>query len=263
MADSLLIDYNWRMGTALANSLRIQVFANYDAMSRRAADLVCGELKQRPNLLLCVSAGGTPTRAYELLAARCVSEPGLFRQLRVLQIDEWGGLRPGDPATCEADLRTKVVQPLGIGRNRYKGFRTAATAPAAECARVARWLAANGPIDVCILGLGSNGHVAMNEPAEALVPHAHVAALAESSRNHAMLEHLAKKPRYGFTLGMADILCSRKILLLVNGKRKRPALRLLMHPRVTSRFPASFVWLHRDATVLCDRQAAGSITVRR
>ena len=236
-----------------------EVFADHETMSRRAAEWLAERLCAKPASLLCLASGGTPTRTYKLLA----QQPPALRRGRLLKLDEWGGLSTDDPATCEADLRTKVVQPLGIGRNRYKGFRTAATAPAAECARVARWLAANGPIDVCILGLGSNGHVAMNEPAEALVPHAHVAALAESSRNHAMLEHLAKKPRYGFTLGMADILCSRKILLLVNGKRKRPALRLLMHPRVTSRFPASFVWLHRDATVLCDRQAAGTITVRR
>jgi galactosamine-6-phosphate isomerase len=183
--------------------------------------------------------------------------------MHVLQIDEWGGLKPGDPATCEADLRTKVLEPLGITRDHYQGFRTDAHDPEEECARIARWLAANGPIDVCILGLGGNGHVAMNEPANALTPHAHVAALAASSRKHAMLKDLAKKPRYGFTLGMTDILCSRRILLLVNGKRKRSALKQLTRPRVTPRFPASFLWLHPDATVLCDREAAAAFPARR
>ncbi len=251
------------MKTALATNFKIQVPGTYDAMSRAAADFICTELRQRPDLLLCVSAGGTPTRAYELLAARCRMEPRLFRQLRVLQIDEWGGLTPGDPATCEADLRTKVLKPLGIARNRYMGFKADATDPEAECARIARWLAANGPIDVCLLGLGGNGHVAMNEPAKALTPHAHVAALAASSRKHAMLKDLARKPRYGFTLGMTDILCSRRILLLVNGKRKRPALKRLMRPQVTPRFPASFLWLHPDATVLCDREAAAAFPARQ
>jgi galactosamine-6-phosphate isomerase len=254
--------YTGHVETARVHGLRIQVADTYDAMSRRAADFICGELERRPNLLLCVSAGGTPTRAYELLAARCGSGPGLFRRLRVLQIDEWGGLTPGDPATCEADLRAKLLQPLRITRNHYQGFRTDTPDPGAECARIARWLAANGPIDLCILGLGSNGHVAMNEPANALRPHAHVAALAASSRKHAMLKDLAQKPRYGFTLGMADILRSRRILLLVNGKRKRLALKRLMRPRVTPRDPASFLWLHPDATVLCDREAAGAFPSR-
>ncbi len=254
--------YTGHMETARINGLKIQVADTYDAMSHAAAECICRELRQRPDLLLCLSAGATPTGAYELLAARCASEPRLFSRLRALQIDEWGGLTPGEPATCEADLRTKILEPLGVTRDRYKGFRTNATDPEAECGRIARWLAANGPIDVCILGLGSNGHVAMNEPAEALVPHAHVAALAKSSRDHALLEHLAKKPSYGFTLGMADILCSRRILLLVNGKRNRPALKRLMRPGVTTRFPASFIRLHPEATVLCDREAAGDFTAR-
>jgi galactosamine-6-phosphate isomerase len=250
------IGYTGRMETAWADGPRMQVLDTYEAMSRAAADFILRELKRQPNLLLCVSAGATPTRTYQLLAARYVRQPRSFNRLRVLQIDEWVGLGPGDPATCAADLGRKLLEPLRIPRNRFMGFRTGATDPTAECARVRRWLTANGPIDLCILGLGMNGHVAINEPAEALAPFAHVAALAESSRNHAMLKELIAKPRYGLTLGMADILRSRRMILLVNGKRKSPALRRLMKREVTTRFPASFVWLHPDATVLCDREAA-------
>lgn len=230
-------------------------------MSHEAADFICAELKQRPDLLLCASAGGTPTRAYELLAARYARDPGLFKQMRVLQIDEWCGLAPGNPATCHADLQTKLLGPLHITPDRYKGFRTDAPKPETECGLIARWLAAHGPIDICILGLGVNGHVAMNEPATTLTPHAHVAALARSSRQHVLLKTLAKKPRYGLTLGMGDIFRSRRILLLVNGKRKCPALSRLMKPGITARFPASFLWLHPDATVLCDQEAAADIPV--
>ena len=231
-------------------------------MSQEAADFICGELKERPDLLLCASAGGTPTRAYQLLAARYARDPGLFKQMRVLQIDEWCGLAPGSPATCYADLQTKLLGPLRITPDRYKGFRTDAPEPKTECNRIAHWLAAHGPIDICILGLGANGHVAMNEPAVAMTHHAHVAELARTSRHHALLRTLAKKPRYGLTLGMGDILRSRRILLLVNGKRKRLALSRLMKPGITTRFPASFLWLHPDATVLCDREAAADLPVR-
>jgi galactosamine-6-phosphate isomerase len=248
--------YTGGMETARTNGSRMQVLNNYEAMSRAAADFIFRELKRQPNLLLCVSAGATPTRTYQLLAARYVRQPKLFNRLRVLQIDEWVGLAPGDPATCAADLRRKLLEPLRIPPNRSMGFRTGATDPTAECGRIACWLAANGPIDVCILGLGKNGHVAINEPAEALAPFAHVAALAESSRNHAMLKDLTTKPSSGLTLGMADILRSRRVLLLVNGKQKLPAVRRLMKPEITTRFPASFLWLHPDATVLCDREAA-------
>jgi galactosamine-6-phosphate isomerase len=257
------IGYTGHMETARANGLRMQVLNNYEAMSRAAADFICRELSHQPNLLLCVSAGATPTRAYELLAARHGSQPKLFGRLRVLQIDEWGGLVRGEPASCAEDLRSKVLEPLGIKRNRFAGFRTDATKSEADCHRIARWLAANGPIDICVLGLGTNGHVAMIEPAETITPQVHVAALAESSRKHGMLKSLASKPRYGLTLGMADILRSRRILLLVNGRPKRAALRRLMKPVVTTQFPASLLWLHPDATVLCDREAVGDSAARR
>jgi len=250
------------METAFGSGLRIQVLDSYEAMSRAAADFIRRELKQQPNLLLCVSAGATPTRAYELLADRYRRQPKPFARLRLLQIDEWGGLVRGDPATCAADLRTKLLEPLGITRGRFTGFRTDATDPEAECRRIARWLAANGPIDICLLGLGTNGHAAMNEPAEVITPYVHVAALAASSRKHGMLKSLARKPRYGLTLGMADILRSRRILLLVSGNPKRPALRRLTKPEVTTHYPASFLWLHPDATVLCDREAAGDPAAR-
>lgn len=76
-----------------------------------------------------------------------------------------------------------------------------------------------------------------------------------------MLKDVPKKPRYGFTLGMAEILCSQRILLLVNGRPKRQVLGRLMKPGVTTSFPASFLWVHPDATVLCDREAAGNYAV--
>jgi galactosamine-6-phosphate isomerase len=95
----------------------------------------------------------------------------------------------------------------------------------------------------------------MNEPAEGLTPHTHVAKLAPSSLKHGMLKDLSRKPSYGLTVGMADILCSRKLLLLVSGKAKRKAISSFLKPRVSTHFPASFVWLHPDACVLCDRGA--------
>jgi galactosamine-6-phosphate isomerase len=242
-----------------APGLKIRVAKTREAMSRHAADLICQELRRRPNLLLCVSAGGTPARTYELLAARCARQPRLFEKLRVVQIDEWAGLPADSPASCTADLRAKVLEPLRVSANRYQGFSSDALDPQRECARMARWLALNGPIDICVLGLGENGHVAMNEPAGALNPGVHVAKLAPSSRRHALLQALVKKPRYGLTLGVGDILRSRKALLLVSGSHKRRPFRRLLIPRVSTRFPASVLWLHQDAMVLGDREAAHNV----
>ena len=241
-------------------ALEFEAAQSYEAMSRRAEEFIVEEVKRRPGLILCASAGGTPTRTYELLAARARRQPRLFRKMRVLQIDEWGGLEPGHPATCYQDLRRKLLEPLQIGKDRYIGFKTDAAEPGAECARIARWLRKNGPIDICILGLGVNGHIAMNEPAKTLIPHAHIAKLTRSSLKHPMLKRSRQKPSYGLTVGMGDILSSRLVVLLVNGRHKREAMKHLLKSAVTTQFPASFLWLHPRAIVLCDREAAPGLS---
>jgi galactosamine-6-phosphate isomerase len=236
--------------------MRIQINKDYKAMSARAADFIVAELKHRPDLLLCASAGGTPTVPYEQLAIRYVGRPQLFKKMRIVQIDEWIGPSPTHPATCRYDLQTKLLTPLRIQGSRFRGYKSDAADPHSEAKSMSQWLAKNGPIDICILGLGLNGHIAMNEPGDALAPRAHVSKLTGQSQKHSMLATLKRKPRFGLTLGMADILASRKILLLVSGPTKTAILKRTLRPQITTDLPASFLHLHPDVTVFCDRAAA-------
>jgi len=229
---------------------------DHEAMSREAAELIIEEIRRQPDLLLCAAAGSTPTRCYEWLGAKRQAEPRLFERLRVLKLDEWNGLAMDDPATCEAYIRRQLIGPLGITDDRYLTFQSDPLDAQAECQRVRALLAAQTSIDLCVLGIGVNGHLGLNEPAAALEPFAHVARLAESSRQHSMLGAAARAPEYGITLGMAEILAGRKIVLLVSGASKRKPLERLRVPQVSTAFPASFLWLHDDVTCFYDREAA-------
>jgi putative deaminase/isomerase len=233
-----------------------RVEPDYDAMSRHAAELIVASVRGRPDLLLCTATGSSPTRTYELLAERHRREPGLFSRLRLIKLDEWGGLPPEDPGTCESYLRRHLVDPLNISPDRYHTFRGDAPDAEAECRNIERTLGNHGPIHLCVLGLGVNGHLGFNEPADALHPGPHVAPLSEQSLAHPMVRHARGRVRYGLTLGMGDILRAQKILLLVNGRHKRDPLRRLLTPHVSTRFPGSFLWLHPDVTVLCDTEAS-------
>src|SRR5260221_14103944 len=104
--------------------LRLIVAKDYRGMSRLAAEFIQAAVESKPDLLLCASAGGTPTGIYERLATLHDVNSRLFKNLRVLQIDEWGGLSPKNPATCRMDLETKLLTPLGIDRSRFESFRT-------------------------------------------------------------------------------------------------------------------------------------------
>jgi len=229
------------------------IFSDHEEMSAAAANWLAARLGSQPDALLALATGATPLRAYQLLAQRPIE---LFEHARILKLDEWGGIPMTSPATCETFLRSVLIGPLGL-RERYVGFESGTVDPVAECARIAEWLEANGPIDNCVLGLGVNGHLGFNEPADALQPHAHIAALSQQSLTHSMVRNLRQPPTHGLTLGMADILHARDILLVVSGPTKAAALKQLLAGKITTRFPASFLWTHPRVTILCDQAAAG------
>lgn len=240
-------------------NFQLFVHADYEELSRHAARTVMHLAMHEPDLLVCAATGASPTRTCEIIASAWQGRPDHTGRMRIVKLDEWGGLSGDDPGSCEAYLRRHLLGPLSISDDRYLGFRGGASSPETECRRVADALGAMGPIDVCVLGLGLNGHLGFNEPADALHPHAHVATLSPESLAHPMVKGSGKPITYGLTLGMADILQSKQVLLLVNGPHKFEPLRRLLEVRtVTPRFPASFLWLHPDVTCLCDAEAAGS-----
>jgi glucosamine-6-phosphate isomerase len=234
--------------------LQVEVLDDHEAMSRQAAEWLVDRIRKQPDVLLCLATGATPMRTYELLAVRGRTEPQLFSRMRVIKLDEWGGLAMSDPASCERHLRDSLIDPLRL-HDRYIAFNSEAADGDAECKRIADWLAENGPIDIAVLGLGVNGHIGFNEPADFLQPHAHVASLAATSMQHSMLAQSKNRPTHGLTLGMADLLQSREVLLLVSGEGKRAAMGRLLEGRVTTDFPATFLALHPNACVMCDRAA--------
>lgn len=234
----------------------IYIHPDYEKLSAAAAALIVERIQENPSLVLCLATGSTPTRTYEILAQQPKS---LFSQVRILKLDEWGGIPLNSPATCETYLRQILIHPLGLG-GRYTAFESQPGDPAAECARIARWLQQNGPIDVCVLGLGINGHLGFNEPAAALRPHAHIATLSPESLQHSMVNALPAPPTFGLTLGIEDILDSREILLLVSGESKAAPLATALSTSVGPSYPASYLTKHENTRILCDRAAAAQIT---
>jgi len=241
------------------NGLTLQSYTDYERLSRAAAELIIEQLRQKPDLILCAATGASPTRIYELLVEAFRREPEIFAKLRLLKLDEWGGLAMDDPGSCEFYLQQHLITPMSIPAERYIGVRSDSRFPEKECARVHQWLRDNGPIDVCVLGLGHNGHLAMNEHADVLRPYAHVAELASTTMNHAMLAQSKSRPKHGMTLGMTEIFQSRKILLPVSGAAKSEQLERMMNRKISTQFPASLLWMHSDVTCFCDAAAASRI----
>lgn len=235
--------------------MQVKIVNSYTDLSQIAKDQIIRAMEEKPDLLLCTATGNSPTKTYELLAEEFVSDPMKFSKIRVIKLDEWGGIEPEESGSCESYLRENLLGPLQISNERYIGFNSNPENPLQECTRISTHLAKDGPIDLCILGFGSNGHLALNEPAEFLQAQCHVAELSSSSLNHKMTSGMKKKPSYGLTLGMADILYSKQILILISGSGKSKMVKQLLSGMVSTQLPASFLWLHPNTVCLIDSES--------
>ncbi len=226
---------------------------NFSEMSRKGFEIVKTEIDRKPDLLFCVASGGSPSGLYSEMTEHHKLDPEFCSSLRVIKLDEWGGLEPGSTFTSEFDVQGKFILPLKISQDRYLTIDPFTDDPAAACAEIKADLKGAGPIDVCILGIGVNGHIGLNEPAEALTPGFHVCKLAETTLNHGMIKALNQPPTFGMTMGVGDILSSKKIILFISGSGKKEAFGRLLKEEVATQFPASLLWLHPNVDVLVDQ----------
>lgn len=235
--------------------MNIHYCENFAEMSRKGYELVKKEIDVKPDLLFCVASGGSPSGLYQEMAKEQEKSPNFCSQLRVIKLDEWGGLEKGSTFTSEYDVQQKFIQPLGIPTNRYWTVDPYPANPKDACAEMEEVIRHQGPIDICILGIGVNGHIALNEPGPALKPGFHVCELAPSTLNNGMIKSLNQPPTFGMTMGIGNILQSRKILLFIAGSGKKDAFQRLMSQEITTELPASFLWMHPNVEVLVDQSA--------
>ena len=220
-------------------------------LNELASETIIHELQQNPQSLVCAATGNSPTGVYQKLVEK--KKNVILSGLRFIKLDEWYGLGINDEGSCEKYLHEHLFNPLGISNKQYIAFDGKADNPGKELQNVDNYLDEHGPIDLCILGLGKNGHIAFNEPADILQPRAHMSPLSSTSLEHTMIKSTGEPIKYGMTLGMTDILQSKKIILLVNGTHKNAIMHKLMEQKISTQLPASFLWLHADVKCFyCD-----------
>ncbi len=225
--------------------MQIVKFDSPAALDNACAGFMADILQRQPQALFCPATGSSPTGAYQQLVAR--KNDFDAAGIKIIKLDEWADLNMQHRGTCETYLQQHLLQPLGIATDNYIAFNSEATDAQNECARIQHYLNEHGPIDLCILGLGLNGHIAFNDPAEALQPGVHLSTLSEASLAHPMVQDAEASLSHGYTLGMADILQSKTLLLIVNGRHKHLIFQQLLKQEVSTQLPASFLWLHANA----------------
>lgn len=224
--------------------MNVEYFHDQESLSRRGASIVRTEIQRKNDLLLCAASGRSPYNIYEKMIRESEKDEHLFRDLRIIKLDEWWPVPAGSKGTCEDYLRKSLVEPLSVHEKRYISFLSDVTDPELECHRIRSTLLAEGPIDLAILGLGKNGHIGLNEPGDYMYPFSHLEYLTEQTRQHTMMENMAMKPNFGMTLGIKEILSAHRIILIVSGEDKVHATSMLLSGRITTECPATILWLH-------------------
>lgn len=229
--------------------LNIKVFNTYFETCKHAFAQVILSLSKKSQSVICVATGESPIGLYQLFP----QQSELFQNVEIFKLDEWGGIKPNDPSTCETYIKENIIQPLGLSGKQLLGFSSNAEDPDSECNRVRELIKQVNGIDVCILGMGADGHIGLNFPADKLTPDIHT--VPSHYLTHSMLDKAKEKPTHGYTLGMKEVINSREIILIVKGKSKREALKRLLTREVTTHFPASLLLLSDNLTVYCDKEA--------
>ncbi|WP_339751952.1 6-phosphogluconolactonase [Algoriphagus aquimarinus] len=235
--------------------MKIHYCKSYDEMSQLGAELVHAEVEVKPDLLFCAASGNSPAGLYELMADKHFDSNGFFDWMKVIKLDEWVGLTNASTFSSEYDIQEKLLKKLGIESDRYISFEVEAEDPESECERIQVEIDEVEGIDICILGLGINGHIALNEPAEYLQPNCHLANLHPVTLASGMIEKVGVPLTQGMTLGIGNIMDSKMVILFITGKGKKPALDLFLEGRIRTDLPASFLWLHPNAHVIIDRKS--------
>ena len=223
-----------------------------------AGELVANRLRARPGLRLILPTGRTPVGMYEVLRDHAADGSLATGRATLFQLDEYAGLPPDDERSYAAYLAREL---RGIRFAAVHGLDGSASDPEAECARHQALLDA-APLDLVVLGLGRDGHVAFDEPGSDLATGTRRVRLAETTRADAAGDFgaLEAVPREALTVGMRSLAGARELLMLVSGAAKAPALRAMLEGEPGPGSPASLLRTHPRLTVVCDTAAASELS---
>lgn len=212
-----------------------------------AVTILTKTLQAKSDAFFTLATGASPADIYDAWVKDIRKKQLKTTEMIVHALDEWVGLPKGHPGTCDTFLRHHVVTPLNITPDRYHTL-CSTSAPSTEVKRMEVLLSSAGYADLCLLGIGKNGHLGLNEPGQELYPYTHVASLTKTSQAHQMLNGC--NITAGMTTGIGEILAAKEILVLVSGGGKD--IKRLLQPTVSTSFPASFIHLHQNVTVIVD-----------
>jgi len=242
--------------------MEVIVKENYEEMSKFAAQLIAEVVRKKPRAVLGLATGSTPIGTYKELI-RMHKEEGLdFSQIVTFNLDEYVGLPPDHPQSYRYFMNEHLFNHINIRMENTHIPNGMAKDLKAECEKYEQMIKEAGGIDIQLLGIGANGHIAFNEPGSSLSSRTRIKTLTEKTRqdNARFFDNeINKVPKYAITMGIGTILEARKLILLASGENKADAIARAVEGPITAQCPASVIQFHRNVVVIMDKAAASKL----
>ena len=234
---------------------------DYDAMSRRAAQIIAAEIGHDPACVLGLATGSTPVGAYKQLIEWNKQGDLSFAEIHSVNLDEYYGLSPEHDQSYRYFMNTNLFDHVDIHKENTNVPSGLAADPAAECARYEQVVAGLGYADLQLLGLGRNGHIGFNEPCGDFPAATHMVDLTQSTieANARFFASADDVPKQALTMGVGTIMKARKILVVASGADKADAVWKAFRGPITPEVPASILQFHPDVTLVGDESALAKL----
>ena len=226
--------------------MKVIVAKDYDEMSAKAFEVMEEVVKSNPEAILGLATGSTPIGLYKNMIRDHKENGTSYKKIKTVNLDEYAGLDYSSDQSYVYFMRDNLFDHIDIDLKNTNIENGKAADRQAECDRYNALLATMQQ-DIQVLGIGSNGHIAFNEPES---------TIKDNSRMFASIDEV---PRQAFTMGLKNIMNAKKILIMANGANKAKAVYGLVKGEVTEAVPASVLQLHPDCVLVCDEAAAALI----
>lgn len=238
--------------------MKLIVVNNYEELSKVAAKEFSKIIKEKENVVLGLATGGSPVGMYKELIRMYEQKELNFSKTTTVNLDEYIGLNPEHNQSYRYFMNNNLFNHINIDKSNTFVPNGLAEDLEAQCKEYDQKIVELGGIDIQLLGVGNNGHIAFNEPNSELSSGTHIISLTDNTieANARFFDNIDDVPRKAITMGVGGIMKAKKIILIASGESKAEAIKGIFSGKITTANPATMLQMHRDVTIIVDEAAA-------
>lgn len=241
--------------------MKILVFEKEEHLDAYVGEYICHFIRNHSQPVIGFATGSTPLGVYRYFIDNYQAQKVSFRQVKAFNLDEYVGLTPSHPRSFASAMKNELFSHIDILPENINALDGSKEDMDEECQRYESLIDAN-PIDIQILGIGMDGHIAYNEPGSPLDGACHVVDLHQESIESSLdygFDHIEDVPTQGVTQGIGTIMKAKQLIMMAKGEKKADLVKRMIYGEVTPDFPSSIIQRHPNVIVCLDRNAASQL----